>query len=68
MPEQNKLPIFIIQKHQATDLSLGITLEKLREDCIAILIPEFVSKEEATAYIEGMYEKILEWFKNRLTL
>jgi len=43
-----------------SDLSLGITFEELREDCTAILIPEFVSKGEAIEYIEGMYEKIFE--------
>lgn len=53
-----KIPFY--QWLATSDLSLGITFEELREDCTAILIPEFVSKEEAIGYIEDIYEEIFE--------
>lgn len=60
-----------------TDWDDELTLDELREDCTAILIPEYGSNEKASQYIEQKYEEIFEielsnwhydkdlWIKNR---
>ena len=43
------------------DWDLDITLEELRADCCAYLIPGYDSPEQAMRYIERNHKAIFEW-------
>jgi len=43
------------------DWDLDMTLEKLREDSNAYLVPEYDSTEQAMRYIERNHKAIFEW-------
>ena len=45
---------------ETPDWDLDLTLETLRVDCSALLIPEFDEPEEAVAYIDDMFEQIFD--------
>jgi hypothetical protein len=52
------------------DPDLDVTLEELRQDCTAVLIPEADSEAESRNYIEGIYKEIFEmelnsWYQDR---
>lgn len=42
------------------DWDLDLTLETLRVDCTALLIPEFDEPEGAVGYVDDMFEQIFE--------
>lgn len=42
------------------DWDLDLTLETLRVDCTALLIPEFEEPEGAVGYIDDMFEQIFD--------
>ncbi len=42
------------------DWDLKMTLEKLRDDCIALLIPEFGNNKEAKGHIEAGYQVVFD--------
>lgn len=42
------------------DNDADLTLESLRSDCTAILLPEFIDPEEAVSYLDDHYEQFFK--------
>ena len=45
---------------ETPDWELDLTLETLRVDCTALLIPEFEEPEGAISYVDDIFEQIFE--------
>ncbi|MCI0404776.1 MAG: hypothetical protein L0209_01665 [candidate division Zixibacteria bacterium] len=51
---------FVDWANQLPDADFKVSLDDLQEDCLAILIPEYDTKDEAKAYIDELSEDLFE--------
>ncbi|MDF0606074.1 hypothetical protein HZU77_010485 [Neisseriaceae bacterium TC5R-5] len=51
---------FLDWLHAVPENDLELSLESLRSDCTAILLPEFVDPEEGVAHIDEIYEQVFK--------